>query len=215
MKIFGKKHLEFLMEYFLKIDEQIDGERKTLEFKVYFKDGSSVDSDKPDVIDDNKLVEKIDFNFASYLDRIYVDVKVRETGGYFSVKGESKDWVDAKFTQLKEIINSVPNQNKWLGNFTSQLLIGYVTPFPLALVIGKYVLVPATSNSIATLFITLGLSIAMASILIRILGKMYTEIEFDTTDTHLNPNKKRKRAIKYIVGTFLFPIVLGFYFEFF
>lgn len=212
-KIFNKRNFDDLIEFFLEIDKSIGTEHSRLYLRVNYKDGSSIYANKLIKIDDTKLINSIVFNYSSIMDGIEIEIRVSKDSGYFNVRGEDDDWVIAKFTQLKEIVDAIPKQNKLLSNLTSQIIISFIIPTPFVLLLGLEVLMPIARDPFPVFLITMGILIPSGSFIGSQISKMFPENEFDTTLIHLNKNKLKKKKISFYFMSFITPIVIGILLE--
>lgn len=209
-KVFKELDLKKLMNYLVETADEVvkDKEYNRLSFKIFYDDNTSIDNSNADVLDETKLIESVHFNLVNFYQDINLEVVLKKNGGHMSVRGQDRNWVDAKFSQMEALIQAVPNQNKWLSSYISQVIIGNLISMPLILIISYFFLVPTIDELTVNIFFGISLHVLFSSFAILRLSKTYTSIEFDTSLEHLNKNKQRKKNVKYLTGTYLFPVVL-------
>lgn len=217
-KILTENHLKELINLLIKYEQEIDEERTDLHMIVRFKDGSSHAGPYASILDDTKLVQSVHLSIKNYRIVKIINIDIRSTQGEYEVESNDKDWVDAKFSQLSELFNKLPNQNKWFSQYTKQSLIVSLVGITLGLLLyysisSQLVDAEGATNVIQSFGFIWGM-IILGQLISHILlhqglFKLYPVIEFDTTQEHINRNKKRKNAfwtILIIVGV---PLTLN------
>ncbi|MGL3067103.1 MULTISPECIES: hypothetical protein [Planococcus] len=209
-KIFKEHDLNKIMSYFIEVEKELVVEKQynRLSFRVYYEDNTSIDNNNPDVLDETKLINAAHFTLSNLYQDLHIEIDLSKSKGRFSIRGQNKDWVDAKFSQLEDLIKAVPNQNKWLAGSISQFVIANLISAPFVLIVSYFFLTPIVDELTPNMFLGMFLHVFISSIAMLRLSTTYTNIEFDTSLEHLNKNKQRKNNIKYLAGTYLFPVVL-------
>jgi hypothetical protein len=112
--------------------EHEQGKKK---FEVKFDDDTTVESESPEVIQDEWLVEhgrrpiRIEMSYYNFtLDR-HIGINLSHGddsyGNEVRVSGSGADWVQANFFALKEAVEAVRSQNVWIRRH-SNLLVNFI-----------------------------------------------------------------------------------------
>ncbi|TWT26562.1 hypothetical protein [Planomicrobium sp. CPCC 101110] len=217
-KIFKERDLKKLIEFLMNLKEEINHERTELRLEIHFEDGTTNIGYDTSVLDDTKIIKSVVFSLTNYSLNKKIYIYIKYLSNDYSVAGEDQDWVNAKFTKIKEIIETTPKQNFLLSNHESQSLIGYL--FGLTFAIFLFLsffsnIIDEQNGDSIKIFISIAFSIMVGQIISKLLlnqwlFKLYPEIEFDTTLAHINKNQK-KRSVTWTIAILVFlPLILNF-----
>ena len=134
-KVFKERDIKELVSFFTKVEDELNHVDTELRLVINFKDGSSVRGVDISILDETKLVESINFTLRNFRLNKKIEIYVSNLRGNYKVESEDVDWVDAKFSQIEEVLNAVPDQNFWLSNFRRQLIISNILGITLGFLI--------------------------------------------------------------------------------
>lgn len=217
-KVFKERDLKKLINLLMNLKEEMNDERTDLRLEIQFEDGTTNLGYNTSVLDDTKIIKSVIFSLTNYNLNKKIYIYIKYLSSEYSVAGEDQDWVNAKFVKIKEIIEATPKQNVLLSNYESQSLISYLFGliFAIFLFLSFFLkMFDKQDGDPITIFISIGLSIMLGQMISKLLlnqwlFKLYPVIEFDTTLTHINKNKKRRSVIWTIATLVLLPLILNF-----
>ncbi|WP_082231921.1 hypothetical protein [Halobacillus massiliensis] len=225
-KVFKKKDILSIARYILEAQKEIifeeSEERVRLNFKIDFANGTSVESDEIIIFEEaeTKIINSIQFILrdSDLKKQIYVAFDTQLKYAKYIVEGEDKNWVDAKFSQIEEIITVVPNQNYWLSETKRQAVISNFSGMSIGLAfyflffrrVFEEDILRSNGIAFAVLLLALFMGQLFGHFLWSRLYKLYPSIEFDIADDHINRDKQKKKIILQTTILILFPLIISF-----
>lgn len=228
-KIFQKIDMENLINFFIKLNEEIStineefGEKYTeFRLEIVYKNGTSNVGQSLSVLTDTKEIASFDFSVKNIFIKKRASIVVNSRysfGNSYSVESDDEDWVNAKFIKLSEIIENAPEQNQWLSNQKKQSTIIYSVGVTLGFILlisfvyhTPNLELDLLGNLITTYIAIAGGMYTSFKIFLDGIFPAYPRIEFDTTRDHLNKIAKRKHKIKGLVTLLAIPIAINLFF---
>jgi len=107
-----------------------NGERSSIEYELHFSDDTTVESEALDILEDDILFSKrpisVQFSYHNYSlnRRISLSLNHGDSsyGNTIIVSGQEREWVNAIFARLTEILKGVTPQESWIKRHPTLLL---------------------------------------------------------------------------------------------
>ncbi|WP_430789478.1 hypothetical protein VBD025_03950 [Virgibacillus flavescens] len=239
-KVFSKNDIISLAKIFQTEEEKTIGTK--VDFSIECTDRTSYESESLAIFDEDFItsteIESISFWMYNYEEESSLNLLIssKHSSGALVVKGSDRDWVGAKFFQLKETISRIKNQENWFiknqKTVFHLLAISFGFPMHNLYILFLSLFVKPIQNPSANLLIVRDFmssnplivfilqlifywctGYVFAMILISWISKLWPKIEFDFVSEHLQKHKKRRKTMFFILSLFILPIIANVFYD--